>query len=104
MTLRVHYGTLEESASALRTLADEFAGLDDASDAVKDAVGHHGISRAIEAFANNWDRHRGELVDQLRGLEQATRTAIASWQDADESVARQLAVESPRPQHGPVAL
>jgi len=81
-TLKVSYPVLEASADIRR----EFSGLDDAMQDVKDAVGSRHLADALEEFANNWDRHRGALVESLGSLEEATRSAIATWQAADQQV------------------
>ncbi|GAB3691563.1 hypothetical protein [Angustibacter aerolatus] len=85
-TLKVDYAELGESASSLAAIRREFEGIDDASDAVKHAVCSRDIADAIEEFANNWDRHRGELVEALGKLEEATRSAIETWQATDHKV------------------
>ncbi|MGH3874371.1 MAG: hypothetical protein ACRDSR_23200 [Pseudonocardiaceae bacterium] len=66
--LTVDYAMLAHSAQSLRLIATEFDGADARRDANTGIWGSCDVARAMNDFVDNWDRHRGKLVESINNV------------------------------------
>lgn len=85
--LTVSYDELSHTRKDLRTLHREFEHCTKNQRDMRDEYGHPPVAAAMERFTTGWDKHRGELVEQLKSVEKLVSSAIKNFQDTDTKVA-----------------
>ncbi|MFE9648087.1 hypothetical protein ACFYO0_29025 [Streptomyces sp. NPDC006365] len=77
--LTVDITLLKATEKQLRFIQGEFEGIEDWKQELRAAVGAERMVKAMSTFVDNWDRHRGELVeeiDKIGGWVSSTRKAF----------------------------
>jgi hypothetical protein len=84
----VNYDMLEQSATSLRSIGEEF---EHAARIKDDLVGHLGsgdIADAMGEFSGNWNRKRKDLTQKIKATEGVVRSVMASFSEQDRSAAK----------------
>lgn len=71
------------SADALKGIRSEFENCVSNRERLGGYVGSGDIKDALEEFTDNWDRHRGELVERMGQAESTMRSCAASFCEQD---------------------
>jgi uncharacterized protein YukE len=81
---------LRDTATILSSIHTEFSKSEKRVDAAIEAAGHGGLEDAISSFATGWDKHRGELLEQLEGLKKVVNGAADTIEQVDSDMASDL--------------
>jgi hypothetical protein len=91
MTLIVDLLALDAARIDVARIHGEFAEAGDRSEALADAVGYPRLGERVQAFADNWDKRRGELTEQLAVVRDGLQGIVAGFEQVDRELARALA-------------
>lgn len=92
--LLVDLDALRETANELKTLAKDFRNASKTAADAMGAVGHDQVADALDEFTSNWRRHRDALVSSLDAVAQMARDSRATYVEADEELAAELAKQA----------
>ncbi|MBZ4020019.1 hypothetical protein [Streptomyces purpurogeneiscleroticus] len=81
--LIVDYDELNTMKSHFGKLSKEFNNCGANQGAMSDAYGHTRIISAMEEFSDNWDDHRKELMEQMKGTEDHVKKVIRGFEKID---------------------
>lgn len=90
MTLIVDLLALQAARIDVARIHREFAQAGDRSDVLADAVGYPRLGERVRAFADNWDKRRGELTEQLGVVRDGLQTIVTGFEETDRELARAL--------------
>ena len=88
-------GQLEDLASRLSGLRDEFNGLGDRLRGYEVVVGHGDVSGALSRFASNWSDKRKDLGEKLDQLSGYVTTAAESYAGMENELTKLYTVSPP---------
>lgn len=77
---------IEADGARMSALADALLDIGHLVGVYTDAVGSPAVANALHEFADNWSRHRNEIVDGLRSGVQAAREAAATYRCLESSL------------------
>jgi len=69
---------------------DEFDQADDRSDTLAAAVGYPRLGDRVQEFADNWDKRRSELTQQLATVRDGLQAIVTGFEETDRQLARVL--------------
>ena len=81
--LKVDYSLLDQSQTSLARIASEFSHCEATRDELAPIWGSHDVAGAMRGFVNNWDRHRGQLLDKINSVGQMCATSAETFRCAD---------------------
>lgn len=90
MTLIVDLLALDAARIDVARIHSEFDNANARSNHLGDAVGHPGLAERVEAFADNWDKRRGELTEQLATVRDGLAGIVTGFEETDRELARAL--------------
>ena len=90
MTLIVDLLALDAARIDVARIHSEFAEAGDRSDALAEAVGHPRLGDRVRAFADNWDKRRSELTEQLAVVRDGLHGIVTGFEEVDRELARAL--------------
>lgn len=88
--LKVNYAALDSSEESLLRIATELDGADTRRDANADVWGSADVAEAMGEFVDNWDYHRGKLVESLRNVGGMCASARDCFTGTDQSLADKM--------------
>ena len=71
-------------------ILSEFTEATDRVERLADAVGHAGLAERVQAFVDNWDHRRSELVENLTTVRDNLDAIVTGFSEADRELARAL--------------
>jgi flagellar biosynthesis chaperone FliJ len=86
--------SLDQTNSDLKAILDEFNNCEQNAQEDQGIWGQSDVASAMDAFANNWWVHRGEIQSSLSTLSNNVNQACSTWSDADKQLADSLAVNN----------
>lgn len=89
--LKVNYRALDQSEQVLGRIAREFENAGARRDAHEGIWGSSDVAGAMREFVDNWDRHRGTLVESLTSVGQMCAAAKGSFSGADQQLGNEMA-------------
>jgi hypothetical protein len=89
--LTVDYATLEHPEQSLQRIATELDGADAHRDADAGIWGSSDIAEAMRNFVDNWDRHRGKLVESVKNVGGMCASVREAFAAADQDLADTMA-------------
>jgi hypothetical protein len=92
--LRVDYTLLESISSTIGTITPEINGMSADVSAYDYAYGSGDMANAMGGFANNWSKHKSEMVENLKNLQSMVQTAAADFQKTDTKLKSELTTKS----------
>ena len=81
--LKVDYSLLDQSQTSLQRIASEFGSCEATRDELAHVWGSHDVAGAMRGFVNNWDRHRGQLLDKINNVGQMCAASAETFRCAD---------------------
>ena len=93
--LRVDLESLRAVSTDLTGISREFADANVHSDRIADAAGHSGLADAIRSFAHSWDDTRGDMLESIQGLAEASNAVADIFTETDAELARALTAPPP---------
>lgn len=81
---------LRDTATILSSIHTEFSKSEKRVDAAIEAAGHWELEDAISDFATGWDKHRGELLEQVKGLKKVVNDAADTIEQVDTDMASDI--------------
>lgn len=88
-------GQLQDLASRLSGLRDEFNGLGDRMRGYEAAVGHPDVAGALGRFATNWSDKRKDLSEKLDQLSGYVKIAAESYAGMESELTKLYTVAPP---------
>lgn len=88
--LKVNYRALDQSEQVLDRIARELENAGARRDAHEGIWGSSDVAGAMREFVDNWDRHRGELVESLTSVGQMCAASKRSFSGADQQLGDKL--------------
>lgn len=85
----VDYDALDDMATVLEGLKDEFEGLEDSVGPYRDAAGHEDVSGALDTFATNWSDDRDEMIEIMGQASEYGHGAAEGYRCTDDEIAGQ---------------
>jgi flagellar biosynthesis chaperone FliJ len=86
--------SLDDTNRDLKAILDEFNNCQKNAQEDQNVWGQSDVASAMNAFANNWWVHRGEIQSSLSKLSDRVDKACSTWSDADKQLADSLAVNN----------
>lgn len=86
--------TLDDTNRDLKAINDEFNNCQKNAQDNQNIWGQSDVASAMDAFANNWWVHRGEIQSRLNGLSDHVDKACSTWSDADKQLSDSLQVSN----------
>lgn len=93
-SLRVDYSLLELISSTIGTITPEIQGMSADVNAYNYAYGSGDMANAMGGFANNWSKHKTEMVDNLKSLQSMVQQTAADFQKTDTKLKSDLTAKS----------
>lgn len=81
--LKVDYSVLDQSQTTLARIASEFGSCEATRDELAPIWGSHDVAGAMRGFVNNWDRHRGQLLDKISSVGEMCASSAETFRCAD---------------------
>lgn len=81
--LKVDYSLLDQSQTSLRRIASEFGSCEATRDELAPIWGSSDVAGAMRGFVNNWDRHRGQLLDKINTVGEMCASTAETFRCAD---------------------
>lgn len=99
--LEIDYAELQSAVERLSRATDAFedAGLD--AHALADLTGHPRVAGKVRDFADNWDYHRGQLLQSMQTVLAGLQAIEETFREVDASLAK--AVGEPLASAAPAA-
>ena len=91
--LRVDYSWLDQSQTSLQRIASEFSSAEATRDELAAIWGSRDVAGAMRGFVNNWDRHRGGLLEKIQSVGQMCAAAAETFRCTESALSQ---VCSPR--------
>lgn len=88
--LSIDMGALEQLATDLTTIVDEFNGADSNSEQAGSATGHHELGEVVEDFADKWRVKREEMTGNVQSLQEIVQQIVDTFSEVDGELARAL--------------
>ena len=91
--LVVDHAILAGSADALERIKGQLDTAEKDREEVDGVLGSGTLAAAMKEFTGNWDRHRGELIEELGTMVGTLRSASETFRKADHDLGQVLKVE-----------
>ncbi|MFE9772268.1 WXG100 family type VII secretion target [Streptomyces sp. NPDC005931] len=88
--LIVNVDLLVESESLLKGIQKELKDLNNRKDDMRPYWGSGEIADAMDKFVDNWDDHRGKLLDSVKTVGELVKSTINGFSGADAQLAAEL--------------
>lgn len=88
--LRVNYTVLDQSRSSLEQITQALEGATRHSDGLDGIWGNGDVAGAMADFVDNWDRHRGELLESLRSVAEQCGATCDTFRGTDSQLSSEL--------------
>ncbi|MGA5503584.1 hypothetical protein [Streptomyces umbrinus] len=85
--LIVNVELLVSSESSLKTIKNEFEGLDKRKDSMEKEWGSGQIADAMSDFVDNWEKYREELLGSIETVQKLVTSTIDSFTGLDKELA-----------------
>ncbi|MFD3379733.1 MULTISPECIES: hypothetical protein [unclassified Streptomyces] len=85
--LIVNVDLLVSSESSLKTIKNEFEGLDKRKDSMEKEWGSGQITDAMSDFVDNWEKYREELLGSIETVQKLVTSTIDSFTGLDKELA-----------------
>ncbi|MFI1681237.1 hypothetical protein [Streptomyces sp. NPDC020607] len=85
--LSVDITLLKSTEEQLHAIKREFDGIDDWKKELRAVVGEERMVKAMSTFVDNWDRHRGKLVEQIEEIGGWVESTRKTFEKADLDLA-----------------
>jgi hypothetical protein len=95
--LKVDHTILAGSADALERIKGGLENAEKDREQVHGVLGSGTLADAMKEFTGNWDRHRGELVEELGTMVGTLRSASESFRKADHDLGQVLKTDQQQP-------
>ena len=92
--LVVDHEILAGSADALERIRGELDKAEQRREEIDGVLGSGTLAEAMKEFTGNWDRHRGELVEELGTMVGTLRSASETFRTADHDLGQALKVDA----------
>ncbi len=89
--LKVNYAALDNSEQALQRIAAELENAEANRDADAGIWGSSDVAGAMGEFVDNWDRHRGKLVESLKSVGQMCAGSRRAFSGTDRQLGDKMA-------------
>lgn len=89
--LKVNYQALDQSEQVLARIATELENAVARRSANEGIWGSPDVAGAMREFVDNWDRHRGKLVESLTNVGQMCGASRDSFSGADQQLGDEMA-------------
>jgi hypothetical protein len=90
MDLKVDYDLLDSIGATMRGLMSEVNGMSANVDQYTDAYGSGPVAGAMGGFADNWGKHKSELVSNMQNLHDMVGKSKTTFQESDEKLKNEL--------------
>ncbi|GAA2560577.1 MULTISPECIES: hypothetical protein [Streptomyces] len=88
--LIVNVDLLVESESRLKGIQKELKDLNNRKDDMRPYWGSSEIADAMDEFVDNWDDHRGKLLENVKTVGELVKSTIDGFSGADARLAEEL--------------
>ena len=88
---------LQDLASRLNGLVEEFDHLGRRMHGFEADVGHHDVAKALHGFAENWSDKREKLLGELRELSGYVKVAADTYAGVESDLTEQFTMPPPQP-------
>lgn len=85
-SLQVNTDTLGDLASSLGRIHRTLASASTDSNSLADLIPHERLAGVVNDFADQWDRRRAELTEQIDVLKQKARGTADAFEDVDNEL------------------
>ncbi|MEU5771700.1 hypothetical protein ABZ819_00145 [Streptomyces venezuelae] len=85
--LSVDITLLKSTEKQLHSIKNEFDGIDEWKKELRGVVGEERMVEAMSTFVDNWDRHRGKLVEQIEEIGGWVESTRKTFEKADLDLA-----------------
>lgn len=86
--------SLDDTNRDLKAILDEFNNCQKNAKENQNIWGQSDVASAMDAFANNWWVHRGEIQSTMTTLSDNVDKSCSTWSDADKQLADSIAVSN----------
>lgn len=93
-SLRVDYALLESISGTIGTIVPEINGMSADVSEYNYAYGSGDMANAMGGFANNWGKHKKEMVSNLSDLQSMVQAAAADFQKTDTKLKSELTAKN----------
>ena len=87
--IRIDFDRLDRAHSRLSSVIGDFESTSQVQAHLADATGHPQLSPVVSDFRAAWSIRRGELVDELRFIDDAVQAIHDTFEELDKSLADQ---------------
>ena len=87
--IRIDFDRLDRAHSRLSSVIGDFESTSQVQAHLADATGHPQLSPEVSDFRAAWSIRRGELVDELRFIDDAVQAIHDTFEELDKSLADQ---------------
>ncbi len=95
--LRVDYALLDQSQTSLQRIAHEFASAEATRDELASIWGSRDVANAMRGFVDNWDRHRGQLLNSIQNVGQLCAASAEAFRCTEMALSQVLQPENGGP-------
>ncbi|MFD6432708.1 hypothetical protein [Streptomyces venezuelae] len=85
--LSVDITLLKSTEKQLHSIKSEFDGIDEWKKELRGVIGEERMVKAMSTFVDNWDRHRGKLVEQIEEIGGWVESTRKTFEKADLDLA-----------------
>lgn len=93
--LKVDYAALDHAQLSLSRIAGEFEHMESRREAMADVWGLDSVRNAMKDFADNWDRHRAGLLEDIRKVGSMCAAAAETFRSCEAALADAVTVTDP---------
>lgn len=95
--LRVEYAVLDATRVSLYRLARELEGMDVRRDEMDLLWVGRRVRKAMRGFTDDWDRHRRDLIAEVRELEEKVTAVADTFRGVEATLVGSLVIEAKPP-------
>jgi len=85
--LRLNLDAIEESEQTLRSLHQEFTGVERFDEGLSDAAGHRRLGGALDDFGGAWNDRREALAERITAVADAAQAIHQTFRELDAQLA-----------------
>lgn len=93
--LKVDYATLDHAQLSLSRIASEFEHMESRRDAHADIWGLDSVRDAMKDFADNWDRHRAGLLEDIHEVGSMCAATAETFRSCETALTDAVTVAEP---------
>jgi hypothetical protein len=93
--LKVNYAALDDAQLALSRIAAEFEHMEARRDSLAEIWGPDSIRDAMKGFADNWDRHRAGLLEDVHKVGAICAATVDTFRTCEHALADAVTVAVP---------